>query len=72
MLLYLPAIAGTTRLEPDAAKEQRGWAHLETARLLCPVEMLDEFDADSHVYVPYHISSIGSSRPCLRVSVSLG
>lgn len=44
---YLPVVAGIEPISPsDRNKCDRGFANHATARLLCPRNMLDEFDAD--------------------------
>lgn len=39
-------IEGYEHIQPNADKDDRGWFHLQTARQLCPVEMLVTFDQD--------------------------
>lgn len=45
-LKYIPHIPGIHQLEPNAKKEQRGFRHHSTARLLCPRRLRDRFDED--------------------------
>jgi hypothetical protein len=37
---------GIPQLEPNAKKDQRGFRHYSTARLLCPRHLRDKFDED--------------------------
>ena len=43
---YIPHIPGIPQLEPSAKKDQRGFHHHSTARLLCPRRLRDKFDED--------------------------
>jgi len=43
---YIPRIKDVPSIERKAKKEQRGFYHLMTARLLCPRQLRDEFDTD--------------------------
>jgi len=44
---YLPVVAGIQPISPsDRNKCNRGFASHATGRLLCPRNMLDEFDVD--------------------------
>lgn len=43
---YIPDIAGIAPLQPRTKKDQRGFTHHSTARLLCPRSLRDDFDKD--------------------------
>ena len=43
---YIPRIKDVPNIERKAKKEERGFCHYMTARLLCPRQLRDEFDAD--------------------------
>jgi hypothetical protein len=45
-LKYIPRMPGIPQLEPNAKKDQRGFRHYSTARLLCPRHLRDKFDED--------------------------
>jgi hypothetical protein len=43
---YVPRIEDVPHIDRKAKKEQRGFCHFATARLLCPRQLRDEFDVD--------------------------
>jgi hypothetical protein len=45
-LNYIPQIKDIPKIEHKAKKEQRGFHHFATARLLCPCRLRESFDAD--------------------------
>jgi hypothetical protein len=46
------------RILPGSEKSRRGWAHIETAYLLCPERLLEEFKQD-----PQYVNSVYISFP---------
>ncbi|KAH9924457.1 uncharacterized protein B0H18DRAFT_1211888 [Fomitopsis serialis] len=46
LLYYLPRVNGIDTPDPKLEKESRGWRCHATARMLCPRDLRDEFDAD--------------------------
>ena len=51
MLRYIPPLPDTISLEEpelddEGEKSDRGWDHLRTGRMLCPLDQLEDFDAD--------------------------
>lgn len=53
-LTFMPAPVLTdmpeSLLNSAAAKQERGWHHLRTARMLCPMALLSEFDSDPNTF----------------------
>jgi hypothetical protein len=47
---YIPRVDGVPQLDPGAKKDQRGFCHPSTARLLCPRSLRDKFDSDRETF----------------------
>lgn len=46
ILRFMPNVADVPGIGVDHPKEERGFHHFATGRLLCPALMLGEFDED--------------------------
>ena len=46
VLLWVPEMPGYDVLPPNLDKSLRGFHNTTTARYLCPINMLDQFDRD--------------------------